>query len=368
VIATSITSLIGAIGAVVFARKYLLANMSWLGWVPTILMLFVFVNGLSVGMLQEIRLIGRRRAELVFVRAVAIGLLPVPVLWLVRNNSEQEVWIAGSLCGGIALVVTSGMILWRKELGPYRASPKPERWRAALRFSMVSMGTNFLMSAPLFLVPFLVLTQISGAEYSVFYFSWSVLSIVLLIPGTIAGVLLIEGGRSNSSLDQQTSMALIASIGTVIAALVCLVPVSWAMALVLGRDYRYIVVLIPLLAISGVAWSISYVLISHSRIQEQTRVTWIISAVVFVGTLGPLVPLVAIWGTFGAGISWLFGNTIAAVVAILITSMDRVDGIATIRTSVRRLRLRNDERVALNDEGEKPSTPVSQIESGEVLG
>jgi len=368
VIATSITTLIGALGTVVFARSFLLTKMSWLGWAPTILILFVFVNGISVGLLQEIRLIGRRRPELVFIRAVAIGFLPIPVLWFLRNNSEPGVWIAGSLCGGIALVVVAGMFFWRRELGPYRVLPKPANAGAAMQFSLISMATHMVMSAPFYLVPFVVLTQTSGAEYAVFYFSWNVLSIILLIPGTIAGVLLIEGDRSDGAVDKQTSMALFASIGAVIAALICLIPVSWAMALVLGRDYRYIVVLIPLLVISGVPWSISYVLISHSRIHEHTRVTWVISAVVFVGSLGTLVPLISMWGTFGAAIAWLFGNTLAAVVAVLVTSWDRTDSVVTLRALSNRLRKKQGLSNSSAFGDGIASAPVAQVDASEVLG
>jgi peptide/nickel transport system permease protein len=35
VMATSVTSLLGALGAVVFARSFLLSKMGWLGWLPT---------------------------------------------------------------------------------------------------------------------------------------------------------------------------------------------------------------------------------------------------------------------------------------------------------------------------------------------
>jgi O-antigen/teichoic acid export membrane protein len=368
VMATSVTSLLGALGAVVFARSFLLSKMGWLGWLPTVLILFVFVNGISVGALQEVRLIARRRPELVFVRALAIGILPLPALLLVRNNPEQGVWITGSLCGGIAFVVLAGMFIWRRELGPYRVFASPGSTSAAVRFALVSTGTHLTMFAPFFLLPFAVLTQTTGAEYAVFYFAWNVLSIVLLIPTTIAGVLLIEGGRSHSSLDQQTSMALLASIRATIFALVCLVPVGWMMALLLGPEYRSIIVLIPLLVASGIPWSISYVLISHSRIHEHTRVTWIISAVVFVGSLGSLIPLMAVWGTIGAALAWLLGNTLAAITAIVVTSWDGSGTMATLRGSIERVRNRPGASAAGVSEDGPVSAPVAQIEPGELLG
>jgi hypothetical protein len=321
--ATSAGSLLGAICTVVFARAFLLTKMHWLGWVPTVVILFVFVNGISVGALQEVRLTARRRPELVFVRAVFIGVLPLPVLWLARGSSEPGLWIAASLCGATAFVVTSAMVLWRRELGPYVVGPKPERSRAAIRFSLTSMGTQMVMFAPLFLLPFVVLTQTTGSEYAVFYFAWNVLSVVLLIPTTIAGVLLIEGGRGQRSVDQETSMALLVSIGASLLAVVCLVPVSIFMALLLGPEYSDIIVIIPLLAISGVPWSVSYVLISHSRIHEHSRVTWIISAVFFASSMGSLLPLMALWGTKGAAVAWLLGNTLAAGVSVMSTSWDR---------------------------------------------
>lgn len=367
VLATTLGSLIGAICTVVFARSFLLTKMSWLGWVPTVLILFVFVNGISVGALQEIRLIARRRPELVFFRAVAIGLVPLPVLWLVRGTSEPGVWIAGSLCGATALVVSLAMVLWRRELGPYGIGPKPERSAAAIRFSLISMGTQLVMFAPLFLLPFAVLTRTTGSEYAVFYFAWNVLSVVLLIPTTVSGVLLIEGGRSRSSVDQQTSVALLASIAFTVVALICVVPVGWVMALLLGPEYRDIIVLIPMLVLSGIPWSVSYVLISHSRIHEHTRVTWIISAVFFAGSLGTLFPLMTLWGTTGAALAWLIGNTAAAIVAFLFTSWDRQVSISTLRSTVSRFAGGGAPVAAVVSDG-LVSAPVSQIETSEVLG
>lgn len=368
VLATSLGSLIGAIATVVFARSFLLTKMDWLGWVPTVVILFVFVNGISVGALQEIRLIARRRPELVFVRALAIGVVPLPVLWLVRGTAEPGVWIAGSLCGATALVVTGAMVLWRRELGPYGTSPKPERSGAAVRFSLVSMGTQLVMFAPLFLLPFVVLTQTTGSEYAVFYFAWNVLSVVLLIPTTVAGVLLIEGGRSRSSVDQETSVALLGSVGATIVALVCLLPVGWVMAMLLGPEYRDIVVLIPLLVLSGIPWSVSYVLISHSRIHEHTRVTWIISAVFFAASLGSLLPLMALWGINGAALAWLIGNTAAAIAAVLFTSWERQLSIASVRSALAGLGGRPGDTVSVALSDGLVSAPVSQIDAGEILG
>jgi O-antigen/teichoic acid export membrane protein len=357
VLATSVGSMLGAIATVVFARSFLLTKMSWLGWVPTVLIIFVFVNGISVGALQEIRLIARRRPELVFFRAMAIGLVPLPILWLVRGTAEPGVWIAGSLCGATAAVVLLAMVLWRRELGPYATGPRPERSQAAVRFTLISMGTQLVMFAPLFLLPFAVLTQTTGSEYAVFYFAWNVLS-----------VLLIEGGRGRSSVDQQTSVAMLASIGFSCIALVCLLPVGWVMALILGPEYRDIVVLIPLLVLSGIPWSVSYVLISHSRIHEHTRVTWIISAVFFAGSLGTLLPLMALWGTNGAALAWLIGNSAAAVVAVVFTAWDRRLSFGNLRSAVLGFSgggAGSDPIVVLDGVA---SAPVGQIETSEVLG
>lgn len=367
VLATSVTSLLGAIGAVIFARSFLESKMGSLGLLPTVLILFVFVNGISVGALQEIRLIARRRPELVFFRALAIGLVPLPMLWLVQGTAEPGIWIAGSLCGATALIASLGMVLWRRELGPYGTGPKPEKSAAAIRFSLVSMGTQLVMFAPLFLLPFAVLTRTTGGEYAVFYFAWNVLSVVLLIPTTVSGVLLIEGGRSPSSVDQQTSVALLASIGVTVVALVCVLPMGWVMSLVLGPEYREIIVLIPMLVLSGIPWSVSYVLISHSRIHEHTRVTWIISAVFFAGSLGTLFPLMNLWGTTGAALAWLIGNTAAAIVAVLFTSWDRRVSIRSVRSAVPRFGGRVDAGVSTATSDGFVSAPVSQVDAGEVL-
>lgn len=138
------------------------------------------------------------------------------------------------------------------------------------------------------------------------------------------------------------------------------------MSLLLGPEYRDIVVLIPLLVLSGIPWSVSYVLISHSRIHEHTRVTWIISAVFFVGSLGTLIPLMALWGTIGAALAWFIGNTAAAVVAVIFTAWDRQISVGSVRSALSRFGGAG--AAASVPPDPIVSAPLGQIEPSEVLG
>ena len=61
-----------------------------------------------------------------------------------------------------------------------------------------------------FVLPVIVLVNVSSADYAAFYAIWSVTVIVFLIPHTLGQVLLVEGGRT-ANLRHQLELALVLS-------------------------------------------------------------------------------------------------------------------------------------------------------------
>jgi O-antigen/teichoic acid export membrane protein len=289
------------------------------GALAGILAFFLAVNGFSVAAVSEIRLLAARRARAVFLRITAAGVIPILLMMVLRSRTDDALLIAGIWCFGNLVIVTGSMILLRRPLGPHHLRPVPQQAVAAARFASVSMLTQITMFSPLFIVPVMVLAQVSDSQYAVFYLAWGVGTAVFLIPTAIGAVLLVEGGRNQTSTTSDTTVALLVGVGIALIAELGSIPLGVGMALVLGPDYHGVIALVPLFVLAGVPWSITYLLVSNARIHERTRVVWIVCATFALGVLGPAVPLIRAHGAAGAAVAWLLGMVIAAAVAIALS-------------------------------------------------
>lgn len=336
-VVTTALSVLGTLILFLAFRDSIRSELLEHGTVVGMLAFFLAVNGFSVAAVSEVRLLAARRARAVFLRITAAGLLPIAIIVLL-HATDDALLLASIWCFGNLVIAVSSLILLRGPLGPHHLLPIPERAAAAARFATTSMLTQITMFAPLFVLPVLVLAHVSDADYAVFYLSWGVGTAVFLIPTAIGSVLLVEGGRNQTSATADTTVAILAGVGVALAAELLSVPTALVMAAVLGPEYHGVIALVPLFVLAGVPWSLTYVLVSHARIHEHNRIVWIVGATLAAGVLVPAVVLVPSHGSAGAGVAWLIGMVLASSVALALSPW-RVDsrlGTADLRGLLRR--------------------------------
>jgi O-antigen/teichoic acid export membrane protein len=317
-----ITTALSAIGTVILFLAFRNSIRSELldhGPVVGILAFFLAVNGFSVTAVSEVRLLVVRRARAVFLRITMAGIFPILVIAMIGAIPHDALLIATIWSAGNLIFAVGSLIVLRGPLGPHHLLPLPERTRTAARFATISMLTQITMFSPLFVLPVLVLANVSDANYAVFYLSWGVGTAAFLLPTAIGGVLLVEGGRNQTSSNTDTGVAIAVGLGFAVAAEVVSFPLALIMAAALGPEYHDIISLVPIFVAAGVPWSVTYVLVSHARIYEHNRVVWLIGVTLAIGVLGPAWPLVRAHGAAGGGVAWLGGMLLAAIVAVLLS-------------------------------------------------
>jgi len=339
-----LTSCLSAIGTTILfvcfddsLRSELLEHGPLVG----ILAFFLAVNGFSLAAVSEIRLLAVRRARAVFIRITAAGIVPIILVMFIRTRTDDALLVTSIWCFGNLMIAVISMILLRGPLGPHHLFPLPSQRTAAARFASVSMLTQITMFSPLFIVPVMVLAQVSDSAYAVFYLAWGAGTAVFLIPTAIGAVLIVEGGRNQSTTTTDTTAALVIGVGISLLATLASIPAGIAMALLLGPEYHGVITLVPVFVLAGVPWSITYLLVSNARIYERTREVWIICITFAIGVLAPAIPLIRAYGATGSAIAWLIGTTVAAIAAIALSPWRSQLGhtsIADLRSSLSGLR------------------------------
>jgi O-antigen/teichoic acid export membrane protein len=281
----------------------------------------LLVAGSSLAQLVEIRLMALRRWALLVGRVAVLGAVRLPLLWI-KGAGDGSVLL---FIFAIAPVALSGYVLapglWlRGSRGPRR---RPPFLASALRFSMVNYLSTLALQAPAFVVPVIVLLNVSAVTNANFYVAWSVASIVFLIPATIGQVLLVEAGRPGSDVDAQFRRALLAAVSLMALTFVVGALASSLVTSLYGPTYQQASAVLPGLLAAGVPWAITSVCLAEVRVRHDSLVTILITVVLAVAVVVPASFLVPNGGLRAAEGAWLGGHLLAAGGAALLTAWSR---------------------------------------------
>jgi O-antigen/teichoic acid export membrane protein len=269
----------------------------------------------AVTILVDIRLIALRLWPWVFVRALAVSALRIPLLWLIPIR-DRALWIFLIASGVPALSGIVGMlVLHRAPRGDTRFWPVPTRTRAALRYAWNNYVAVLAEQAPLFALPLIVLVSVVSTANANFYIAFGGAAFTFIVPTAIAQVLLVEGKRHSAALGDQTKLALCLSL--VLTAITALV--AWLerdlIVVIYGQSYARAARILPELIVAAIPWSITSIALTRARIEHNPRSALRIASFFAVAVLVPATVWTAATGIVGAAHAWVFGNVVAAFVA-----------------------------------------------------
>jgi O-antigen/teichoic acid export membrane protein len=304
---TCITGVLGAIAYLAFIHPSVASEITAQGVLGT----FGFgalVAGSSLAQLVEIRLMALRRWRLLVGRVALIGAARLPFLWLPHQHAVALFLFA------IAPVALSGYLLapslWKG--GGLRRS-MPPFFAKAFRLSLLNYLSTLAVQAPTFIVPVIVLLNVSAVTNANFYVAWSIASIVFLGPATIAQVLLVEAGRSTSDIKAQLRLGLVAAVALMSTAFV----IGWfgagALTSVYGSTYRRAAEMLPLLLLAGIPWAVTCVSLAEARVRHDGWTTILITSTLAIAIVVPAVILIPHGGLSGAAHAWLGGHMAAGI-------------------------------------------------------
>ena len=286
------------------------------GW-PSTLAFCAAVAVWVVFTLQDGALISLRRAPWVPVENLLYGALKL--ILLVALSAVAAAWtLLGVWVGAAAIIaVIVNALLFGRLLSATTDAPALPSARRLARFSAGHTGAGFIALLPDFLVPLLVLAYLDPAANAYYYAAWTVGLVTRALAVNIADALIVE-----AAYGQETFSHLFRMVGRLFAVLlaplilVLLVGAAPIMG-IFGAAYAdEATALLRYFALSLVPFTLVTLALAVDRVRERFTDALLITSVGTVTAVGLDLILIPRHGITGAGVGWLAGQSLAALVAI----------------------------------------------------
>lgn len=264
--------------------------------------------------LQDSVLVGIGRPLLVPIENAVFGILKLGLLVAFVSAAQPWTFLGVWLAAAVVMVVLVSVALLR-----FVPDPAPSQLptsRVLVRFSTGHTGVALAAWIPDFLVPLMVLGML-GAEANAHYFgAWTVAYAARLLVVNIASALTVEAASSTDSFGRlaRSSMRLAGWILTPIIA--ALVLGAEPILRVFGPGYAESAPLLRLFALSIIPSAIVAYVVARDRDRHHFGAALIITGTGSAIALLLDLVLIPFAGLTGAGIGWLIGQTLAALMAI----------------------------------------------------
>lgn len=263
--------------------------------------------------------IARRRAEYSFIQATVMGGLRIAfAISVIGWLGAFGIFAAWGLATTFICLV--GILLFLPRLvASYRINlaVAPQAIRQILSFSFANYISMGMWSMPMWLLPLMVLNLLGQQANGYFFIGWSIASHLFAIPGSISQSLFSEGANYEQSLARDIERSSRLIIVLLVPVVVAMVILADKLLLIFGREYSLEgAQLLRILTISALPTSINLLYLSVARVQKRLTNIIAVSAIIAAVTLGLSYMLIPATGLLGAGIAWLAGNTLAAVLTL----------------------------------------------------
>jgi O-antigen/teichoic acid export membrane protein len=289
------------------------------------LLFVVAVAGAALSMIVDVRCMTARRWNLVLARITIVGVVRIPLLFLLRDGEHRALWLFVFAVGPVAASGILGAIFAPKLAeGRHRLGPKPAAAREAARYSFVNYVSTLAYQAPYFALPVIVLTSVSEDAYASFYIAWGVVGLAFYVPTAIGQALLAEGGRDGARVYSQVKLAMLLALGLMVGGAIVSYLGKDLITTFYGEEYDDAARVLPVMMAAGIPWAISSLLLSEARVLHRHVATVAITLTLTVAIVIPALRLVPIDGIDGASRAWFIGNVVAAGVAVIFTLAGRM--------------------------------------------
>jgi O-antigen/teichoic acid export membrane protein len=268
--------------------------------------------------LQDAALVGIRRAGFVPIDNAGFGAMKL--LLIVGFAFVDRPWtLLGSWVTACAvMVVVINVLLFRRFLNDDAPAALPPL-KTVSRFSLGHTLVGVTGWFPDFLVPLLVIRYQGEAANAYYYAAWTIGFAARVLLGNMASALTTEAAYQEGQFAAlaRAAMRLCALVMTP-AVLVMVAGAGPALA-IFGHDYSVEgTSLLRLFALSIVPYAVVTFVVARDRNKQQFATALVVTSVGSLASIAFDVILIPRQGISGAGMGWLLGQTIAAVLAVLV--------------------------------------------------
>jgi len=290
------------------------------------LLFALMVAGAALSMIVDVRCMTARRWNLVLARISIVGLCRFPLLLLFRHVdvASRSLWLFTAAAAPVAISGLLGALLVpRVGGGRHRLNPIPPTFRQAARYSGVNYVSTLAYQAPYFLLPVIVLANVTDGAYASFNVAWGIVAVAFYVPTAIGQALLAEGGRDGAKVGHQLRLAMTLALGLMVTAAIGAIVGKDVVTMVYGEGYREAARILPAMVAAGIPWAVTSLYLAEVRILHRHLATVAITGALTVAIVVPALILVPDHGVHGASESWFIGNLVAAAVAIVAINLTR---------------------------------------------
>lgn len=318
----AVASVAGLVFGIVFLAAFAgVVNLDYLAAGP--LAIAVFLGGAIawvVFSLQDPALIGLRRSGWVPVENAGFGALKA--ILLVAAAGSGSAWaIFGSWVAAAAVfAVAVNTLMFRRLLAPAPAAAEgdlPDR-RGLWRFATGQHAVAVVGTVPDTLVPLMVLGFLGPSSNAQYYAAWSIGFSLRLLAVNISSALLSEAARAEHDLPKLMRSAARLAAGVLLPlSLVALIGAAPIMS-VFGSDYDDGVGLLRIFAVSLLPFGLVTGILTIERVRQRNGLGLLVVGVATGVTITADAILIPKLGIHGAGWGWLIGQTLAALIGVLV--------------------------------------------------
>lgn len=269
--------------------------------------------------LQDSALISLRRSSIVTIENLLYGLLKL-VLLIVLSASDKP-WTLLGVWTGSALVfvgIVSGFILVLDPLLRTQTAPQAKLSKRALaNFSIGHTAAAIIAVIPDYLVPLLVLSYLDAAANAYYYAAWSISLSARALSVNVTDALMVEAAYGEESFLELLQKLARLFTAILVPTIVCMLLGAGIILRIFGSRYSDGgATVLRLFAIALVPFTLVTLALALDRVRERFKDALLITTAGTSTTIGLDLILIPSLGIKGAGVSWLCGETVAAMFAV----------------------------------------------------
>lgn len=262
---------------------------------------------LSISSLGGVTLIAVRRPKAYFLQSL---ILDSKILFLVGLVSIGALGIFYSV--GLAIIM--GAVFSLAVINRLGIKYSGFDWRYlkdSSRFSIGNYVVGIFIAVPNEILPILALNTLGSAQAALYYVSYMISSITLLVPSAIGASLFVEGSHGE---DIRTSArhAIIVTFGLIGPVVLVLILFGNIILSIVGSEFTAAFGLLQVMAASTPFVSVCIIYFAVKRVLKEMKDIMILSAVISILLLGSSYLFTVEFGPIGLGYAWLVSYGIGA--------------------------------------------------------
>ncbi len=309
----SVSALFTSLIALALAIVFILGIDLWAEDMSVIrsfsLLYLFFVAGNSITSVFSQSFVAVRKAQFSLFQNLIVGASKLALVYPLAFLGVTGIVASFGLSYGIALVASLVMLA---HIGVQLRKPDFEFLRRSFQFSGGNYASTLLMSVPPLIFPILILNLLDSEVVAQFYISFSIASVLFVVPLAFGTSLFVEGSYGEP-LRHTSARALLGSLSVLTPLVIGLLVFGQRLLDLFGGVYSEAFDVLRLLTISSYFVTITYVSFSAMRVRKDMigLISW--SALLCAILLGLGYTFLGKFGLDGIGYAWIIGYGVSSL-------------------------------------------------------